>query len=182
MWKGRWLSAAGILLVLAAVPLRAHHSFSGEYDTSAPIDLRGTVTRIEWTNPHTFIYLDVAGPDGTHETWQVEAGSPATLNKAKVSRDMLAVGSVVEISGWRHKNGRTRAAGNEIMFANGAKHRLEVRCGQPEPDQLTFNGWLRYSLPSLIRNWLPYVVLGVPIAVLIVGLLVLRSQGKKARV
>ena len=179
MTKERWVSAAaGILLVLAAVPLQAHHSLSAEYRTSAPIELRGTVTRVEWTNPHTFIHLDVTQPDGTHETWQVEAGSPSTLQKAKVSREMLAVGTLVVIKAFRDNSGGTRAAGNEIIFANGKKHFLEV---QPEPKNLTFNEWLRYSFPSSVRNWMPYVVMGVPITVLIVGLFLLRSQSKKAR-
>ena len=186
MWKGRWLPAAGILLVLAAVPLQAHHSLTAEYNTSASIQLRGTVTRVEWTNPHTFIHLDVAGPGGTNETWQVEAGSPGTLNKAKLSREMIAVGSVVVVMAFRANNGSTRAAGHEIVLADGAKHMLVRREDlldvRPEPAKLTFNGWLRYSLPSLIRNWIPYAVIGTPVAVLIVGLFLLRSQAKKTRV
>jgi hypothetical protein len=92
---------------------------------------------------------------------------------------MIAVGTRVVIKAFRANNGSTRAAGNEIMFANGAKHLLEM---QPEPKRLTFTDWLQYSLPSLINNWMPFVVMGVPVAVLIVGLLLLRSQGKKARV
>lgn len=176
--NGRWLPAAGILLVLADVPLQAHHSLSAEYRTSAPIELRGTVTRVDWTNPHIFIHLDVTRPDGTHETWQVEAGSPSTLQKAKVSREKVAVGTLVVIKAFRANSGSTRAAGNEIIFANGAKHFLET---QPEPKSLTFIEWLRYSFPSTVNNWMPYVVMGLPVAVLIVGLFLLRSQGKRAR-
>ena len=179
LWNGRWLPAAGILLVVAAVPLQAHHSLSAEYRTSAPIELRGTITRVEWTNPHIFIHLDVTKPDGTHETWQVEAGSPSTLQKTKVSREMLAIGTQLVIMAWRANNGSTRAAGNEVIFANGKKHFLEA---QPEPQAVTFSDWLRYSFPALVRNWIPYVLMGVPVAVLIVGLLLLRFQGRKARV
>lgn len=172
--KGCWLPAAGVV-VLAAVPLQAHHSLS-EYDLSAPIELRGTVSRVDWTNPHIFIHLDVTRPDGTHETWQVEADSPRSLHRAKLSRKMLAVGTVMGIKAFRANNGSTRAAGREIMFANGAKHSLEPQ----EPTG--YIDWLRYSFPPSIRDWIPYVVICMPVAVLIVGLLLLRSQGKKARV
>ena len=178
MWKGRRLPV-GILLLLAAVPLQAHHSLSAEYNTSAPVELRGTVTRVDWINPHTFIHLEVSRPDGTHETWQVEAGSPSTLHKADVSREMLAVGTLVVIKAFRANNGSARASGSEIVFANGEKHLLEQ---QPEPKSLTFVDWLRYSFPALMRNWMPFMVMGVPAAILIVGLFLLRSQGKKARV
>src|SRR5688500_1334314 len=104
MWKGRRLPVAGLLLLLAAVPLQAHHSLSAEYNTSAPVELRGTVTRVDWINPHTFIHLDVTRPDGSRETWHVEAGSPSTLHKANVSREMLAVGSFVVIKAFRANN------------------------------------------------------------------------------
>jgi hypothetical protein len=171
------LPAAAILLLLAAVPLQAHHSLSAEYNTSAPIELRGTVIRVDWINPHTFIHLDVTRWDGTHETWQVEAGSPSTLHRAKLSRSMLAVGTVVRINAFRANNGSTRAGGSEIIFANGAKHALE----QPEPKSLTYIDRVRYSFPSSIRNWIPYVVMGLPVAVLLVGLFLLRSQRDKAR-
>lgn len=180
--KGRWLPAAAVL-VLATVPLQAHHSL-GEYNISAPIELRGTVSRVDWTNPHIFIHLDVTRPDGTQETWQVEGDSPRSLHKAKLSRKMLAVGTVVGIKAFRANNGSTRAAGREIIFANGAKHSLAY-----EPTSLTYIDWLRNSFPHSISNWIPYVVFGMPVAVLIIGLLLLRSQGnllrsqgKKARV
>jgi hypothetical protein len=175
--NGRWLPAAGVLLILAAVPLQAHHSLS-EYDLSAVIELRGTVSKVEWTNPHIFIHLDVTGPDGTHETWQVEADSPSALHKAKLSRQMLAVGTVVGIKAFRANNGSTRAAGTEIVFANGAKHPLQPQ----EVKSRTYIDWLRYSFPPSIRDWIPYVLIGMPAAVLIVGLFLWRSQGKKARV
>jgi hypothetical protein len=173
--KGRWLPAAGVL-VLAAVQLQAHHSLGAEYDTSAPIELRGTISRVDWTNPHIFIHLDVTRPDRTHETWQVEADSPRSLHNAKLSHKMLSVGTAVRIKAFRANNGSTRAAGREIIFANGAKHSLERA-----PMSLTYSEWLRYSFPHLIRHWIPYVVMGMPVIVLIVGLFLLRSQGKKAR-
>lgn len=169
--------AAGVM-VLAAAPLRAHHSLSDSNTTAPPIELRGTVSRVDWTNPHIFIHLDVTRPDGTHETWQVEADSPSSLRKAKLSRNMFAIGTVVTIKGFRANNGSTRAAGREITFANGAKHSLE----QQGPTRLTYIEWLRYSFPASIGNWMPYVVLGTPVAALIVGLFLLRSEGKKARV
>jgi len=174
--KGRWLPAAGVVLILAAVPLQAHHSLS-EYNMSAPaIELRGTVSRVDWVNPHIFIHLDVTGPDGKHETWQVEVDSPSSLHKAKLSRTMFAVGTVVGITAFRANNGSTRAVGREIMFANGAKHSLEPQ----EPDR-TYIDWLRNSFPPSIRTWIPHVVIGLPVSVLIVGLFLLRTQDKKAR-
>jgi hypothetical protein len=174
--KGRWPPAAAVL-VLAAAPLHAHHSLS-EYNLSTVIELRGTVARVDWTNPHIFIHLDVTRPDGTHETWQVEGDSPSSLHKAKLSRTMLAVGTVVGIKGFRANNGSTRAAGTEIVFANGVKHPLQPQ----EAMSRTYIDWLRDSFPPSIRAWIPYFVIGMPAAVLIVGLFLLRSQGKKARV
>lgn len=173
--KGRWL-AAGVALILAAVPLQAHHSLS-EYDMNAPIELRGTVSRVDWVNPHIFIHLDVTRPDGTHETWQVEADSPSVLHKAKLSRTMFPVGIVVRIQGFRANNGSTRAVGREIRFANGAKHSLE----REDPMGRTYVDWIRYSFPPSVRDWILYVVIGLPVSVLIVGLYLWRSQGKKAR-
>ena len=175
--KGRWLPAAGILLVLIAVPLRAHHSLSAEYNTSEVIELHGTVSRVDWINPHIFIHLDVTRPDGTRETWQLEAGSPRTLGKARLSKKMLAVGTVVDIKGFPANNGSTRVAGKEIIFADGSKHAWE----QIEPVNQTFFDWIQNSFPSSIRNWVLYVVIGMPVTVLIVGLFLLRSHGKKAR-
>ena len=175
--KGRWRPAAGVLLLLAAVPLQAHHSLS-DYDMNARVELRGTVSRVDWTNPHIFIHLDVTRPDGTHETWQVEADSPRTLRRAKLSRNMLAVGTVVSISAFRANNGSTRAAGREITFADGAKHSLEPQ----DPMSLTYIDWLQDSFPPSTRDWILYVVIGMPVGVLIVGVFLLRRQGKKAHV
>jgi hypothetical protein len=174
--QGRWLPAVAVLLVLTAVPLQAHHSLN-DYDLSALIDLRGTIRKVEWVNPHILIHLDVTRPDGTRDTWLVEAESPSALHKAKLTRQMFAVGTVVAMKAFRANSGASRAAGREITFADGAKHSLEA---QP-PSDLTYLDWLRNSFPPSVRDWIPYAVIGAPVAALLVGLSLRRFQGIKAR-
>lgn len=174
MFTARLLSAAGILL-LAAARLAAHHSLSAEYQTTDPVELRGAIVRVEWTNPHTFIHIAVAA-DNT--TWQVEGGSPANLTKLKVTREMLAVGTTVTVKGFRARNAPHRAAGHEITFADGTTHLMEL---QPDPEPVTFRDRMQYSLPRLLDYWLPYLMIATLLLMILIVLFWLRSQGNKAR-
>jgi hypothetical protein len=90
----RHIAAVGVIgLTLAVVPLRAHHAFTSEFDASKPVKLRGTVTKVELINPHSWIHIDVKGPDGTVTNWAIEGGTPNTLFRLGVTKDSLAIGA-----------------------------------------------------------------------------------------
>lgn len=93
------------LVVTAALPVSAHHSFAAEFDTSKPVTLTGAVTKLEWTNPHIWVYLDVKDDQGTQQRWQCEGGPPNTLTRNGWSKDSLKANDQVTIDGWLAKDG-----------------------------------------------------------------------------
>jgi hypothetical protein len=111
---------AGIVLALA-VPAAAHHAFSGEFDATKPITLRGTVTRVEWINPHAWIHMNVADEDGNVESWMIEAGSPNTLVRRGMTRDSIPPGTEIVVFGYRHRNGSNAANGRDVTLPDGSK-------------------------------------------------------------
>ena len=102
-----------------ATPSAAHHSFAAEYDADRPVILTGSVTKMAWINPHSWIYIDVKKTDGTAENWAVEAGPPGTLIRAGFTRDSLAAGTVIKVNGYRAKDGALRANGRDITLPDG---------------------------------------------------------------
>jgi hypothetical protein len=127
---------AGMGLVMAASSAWAHHAFSAEFDAAKPVELRGTVTKTEWINPHSWITIDVPGPNGTVETWEIEAGAPNAMFRRGFNSDSLPVGSEVVVNGYRAKDGGMRANGRDITFPDG--RRLFVGSdgtGAPEDDR-----------------------------------------------
>ena len=102
-------------IVLAAVgtaaPVRAHHAFAAEFDSTQPITLRGSVTRVEWINPHTWIHLDVKDSSGKVIEWMIEGGTPNTLLRRGVDKNSLPAGTEIVVEGYRAKNGTNRANG-----------------------------------------------------------------------
>jgi Family of unknown function (DUF6152) len=104
---------------LMAAPVAAHHSFAAEYDADRPVTLTGSVTKMAWINPHSWIYIDVEKPDGTVENWAVEAGPPGTLIRAGFTKDSLAAGTVIKVNGYRAKDGALRANGRDITLPDG---------------------------------------------------------------
>src|SRR6185369_10321188 len=104
------VSAAGGLL-LAAVPVAAHHAFAAEFDSTKPVKLQGTVVKVEMVNPHSWIYIDVKNADGTTTQWMVEGGSPNALVRHGFTRSTLPKGTEVIFEGFQAKDGAARANG-----------------------------------------------------------------------
>jgi len=113
------IACAGMLG--SALPVFAHHSFAAEYDASKPVELHGTVTKMEWTNPHARIYLAVKDANGTVTEWNLELASPNVLSRNGWTRHSLKEGDVVTVSGARAKDGNTMANARTVVLADGRK-------------------------------------------------------------
>src|SRR5688572_22622307 len=112
---------SALCLVLATAPLAAHHAFAAEFDARKPVMMKGTVTKMEWINPHVWVHMDVKMPDGQIENWAFEAGTPNVLFRRGFTRKSLLPGTVVVIDGYRAKDGSRRANGRDITFEDGKK-------------------------------------------------------------
>lgn len=110
---------AGVGLLLAAVPLLAHHAFAAEFDANRPLKLQGTVTKMEWINPHAWIHIDVKNPNGTVESWMAEAGTPNTLFRRGFTKESLLAGTEIVIDGYQAKDGTHRMNGRNVKLPNG---------------------------------------------------------------
>jgi len=113
------LLIAGTAVLLSGARVAAHHSFAAEYDASNPVLFTGTVTKMEWINPHTWIHVDVKKADGTVEKWAVEAGPPGTLVRAGFTKDSLPIGTEIKVNGYRAKDGALRANGRDLTLPDG---------------------------------------------------------------
>ena len=117
----RRMLAIAFATMLPATAAHAHHAFAAEFDASQPITLRGTVTRVEWINPHTWIHIDVKEADGKVVEWMIEGGTPNTLLRAGVDRKSLPAGTEIVVDGYRAKSGLNRANGRDITLADGRR-------------------------------------------------------------
>lgn len=113
------LAVAGMLA--AALPVSAHHSFSAEFDKDKQVRLEGKVVRMEWTNPHSWLFIDVDKPDGKVERWAVEGGSPGVLLRAGWTKNSLPEGTKIIVNGFQAKDGSFRANSRSIEFPDGRK-------------------------------------------------------------
>jgi primosomal replication protein N len=104
-----------------AQPVLAHHSFAAEFDMRQPIQLQGTVTKVRWINPHTWIHIDVKKPDGSVEPWEIEAGTPNTLFRLGFTKDSLKPGTVINVDGYLARDGSHRANGRDMTLPDGRK-------------------------------------------------------------
>ena len=112
---------AVVLLTMASAAVQAHHSFAAEFDANQPVTLKGTVVRMDWINPHSWIHLDVKNPDGTVTRWMVEGGTPNTLVRRGFTKASLQPGTEITVEGFRAKNGANRANGADLILPDGRR-------------------------------------------------------------
>jgi hypothetical protein len=115
------LALAGIGLVLVAAPLWPHHSFAAEFDRSQVVKLTGTVTKMEWVNPHAMIHVAVSNPDGSVTDWMIEGNTPNSLLRAGLTKKALEPGTAIVVVGYRARSGENIASGSAIGFKDGRK-------------------------------------------------------------
>lgn len=110
---------AGLGWLAASQPAQAHHAFAAEFDADQPIDLQGTVTKVKWVNPHSWLYFDVKGPDGAVTNWGVEFGAPNQLARIGLTKADVAIGAAVHIKGYRSKSGGAFGYSVTVTLADG---------------------------------------------------------------
>jgi hypothetical protein len=115
------LAIAVIGLLPGAMRVQAHHAFSAEFDANKPVKVTGTITRVEWVNPHTWFHLDVKGPDGKVERWMFEGGGPAALTRRGFTKDFLKPGTELVIEGFMAKGVPRRANARQMTYPDGRK-------------------------------------------------------------
>lgn len=117
--NSRPLGAALLLTLACAAPLAAHHSFAAQYDRTKAITLKGTVTKVEWANPHIYFYLDVKEADGKVVNWAIEGGAPNALYRNGWRKNSLQAGNVVTVDGWLAKDGSKLANMRTVVLPDG---------------------------------------------------------------
>ena len=117
------VTVAGVALLLGgtAASVSAHHAFAAEFNADRPVNFEGTVTKMEWVNPHVWIHMDVAKADGSVESWAFEGGTPNVLFRRGFTKQSLLPGTQIVVDGYQAKDGTNRANGRDITFTDGTK-------------------------------------------------------------
>ena len=121
-------------MLLSVLPLEAHHAFTAEFDAAKPVKLRGTVIKVDFVNPHSWIHVNVKNADGTITEWMVEGGSPNALVRHGFTKNSLPKGTEIIFEGFQAKDGSNRANGRDIMLPDGKKLFLGSSGGDGPPE------------------------------------------------
>jgi len=125
------VAVTGLLLASTAAPLRAHHAFSAEFDVNKPLTLKGTLSKWEMINPHSWFHIDVKEPDGKVTEWMIEGGSPNTLIRLGVTKYTVKIGTELTIEGYQAKEASNKAVGRNFVLPDGTRLFLSLSSAVP---------------------------------------------------
>jgi hypothetical protein len=131
--RTRLIALASFGVVIAAAPVWAHHSFAAQFDDKAPVTIKGTLSKMEWLNPHTWIHVDVKEPDGKVVTWAIEGATPNSLLRRGLRQTDFPNGVELEVHGYKAKNGSPVASGEKLTFTDGRNFYLGASEPQSAP-------------------------------------------------
>ncbi|HTW66812.1 MAG TPA: DUF6152 family protein [Bryobacteraceae bacterium] len=115
----RGLASIVFGLAMGVFPALAHHSFSAEYDATKPVKVSGVVTKVEWTNPHIWFFVDAKDADGKVTHWAFSGGAPGQLMRRGITKDVIQPGMMIDVEGFRAKDGSNNANGSKVTFPDG---------------------------------------------------------------